>query len=87
MNIKYNIPTDVSEPTKRFMKQVVGMLKELELIKGADEGALNILCYMYDNFLKAQEDIKENGILIETSRRKSVNPSVNVSGNVCNSNH
>lgn len=80
MNIKYNIPTDVSEPTKRFMKQVVGMLKELELIKGADEGALNILCYMYDNFLKAQEDIKENGILIETSRRKSVNPSVNVSG-------
>lgn len=50
------------------MRQIVGQLKELDLLEGADEGGLTMICLNYDLLLSAREEIAVDGITTTNSK-------------------
>ena len=53
---------DFSKEIKNYKKQVLKMLKKMNLLEGADESSLQLLWDTYEMYLMCKEDIKKSGI-------------------------
>lgn len=52
------------EETKTYLKQVVDLLRDCNLLQAADESSLKLLADTYETYLVCLEDLEKNGIVI-----------------------
>lgn len=66
---------DFSKEIKNYKKQVLKMLKRMNLLECADESSLQLLWDTYEMYLMCKEDIKKNGISQVGTHGMTVHPS------------
>ena len=57
--------SDFSKEIRNYKKQVLKMLKKMNLLEGADESSLQLLWDTYEMYLMCKEDIIMNGTIKE----------------------
>lgn len=63
------------DETKKYLKTVIKMLKDNNLLDKADESSLTLLADTYDLYLQCREDIEKNGLTAPSLHGLIVNPS------------
>ena len=69
---------DYSKEIKHYKKQVITMLKEMNLLDGADESSLQLLWDTYRVYLMCRDEIFEDGVTQQGMHGKIQHPSVNM---------
>lgn len=69
---KILLPDNLSAETDRYIKKVIDSLKKAEKLNVIDEGVLYILAESHDQYIKATETIKREGMTIAGSRNTIV---------------
>lgn len=77
--MNYKIPSNIEPRAKDYMKKVIDYLEKADKLNDVDTAGLNMLAYNYNIFLKAQEDIEQNGLIATGSRGNTIpNPSIKI---------
>lgn len=65
---KILLPDDLTIEAERFIKKVIDWLKKSDKLNTIDEGALRILTDSYDQYIRATERVREEGMTVPGSR-------------------
>lgn len=57
------IPSAVGNKTKTFMKELLQVLEDKSINTALDKTAIQLMAYTYDNYIKATEQLEQNGSL------------------------
>ena len=77
--MNYTIPENIHPEAKCYMEKVVKYLNDNNQLNEADYGALNMLARSYSLYIKAIEDINENGLMATGSRGNAIpNPAIKI---------
>lgn len=68
MRKKFNIPSDIEEEAKKYIKDVISLLGENDVMEDVDSAALNMLARNYSIFIKANRQLEEEGITVLSDR-------------------
>ena len=68
MDNKFKIPTDIEKEAKDYMKDVILMLEDNSLMKNVDNAALTMLARNYSMFIKANKQLKKDGLTVVSDR-------------------
>lgn len=66
---------DFTKEIRDYKRKVLKMLKDMNLLEGADESSLQLLWDTYEMYLMCREDIKNDGISQVGAHGKTVHPS------------
>lgn len=77
--MNYTIPKNIHPEAKCYMEKVVKYLNDNNQLNEADYGALNMLARSYSLYIKAIEEINENGLMATGSRGNAIpNPAIKI---------
>lgn len=77
--MNYKIPENIHPEAKTYMEKVVKYLNDNNQLNEADYGALNMLARSYSLYIKAIEEINENGLMAKGSRGNAIpNPAIKI---------
>ena len=77
--MNYTIPKNIHPEAKTYMEKVVKYLNDNNQLNEADYGALNMLARSYSLYIKAIEDINQNGLMATGSRGNAIpNPAIKI---------
>ena len=77
--MNYTIPENIQTKTKTYMEKVVKYLNDNNQLNEADYGALNMLARSYSLYIKAIEEINQNGLMATGSRGNAIpNPAIKI---------
>lgn len=65
--INYQIPSDIEEEAKDYMKDVIRQLDEAGVLVDVDSAALNMLARHYSIFIKANRQLQEQDLVFTNS--------------------
>lgn len=76
---KILLPDDLSPQTDRYIKKIIDFLKKSDKLNVIDEGAIYILADSYDQYIRATERVKIEGMTVPGSRNTIVcHPAVRI---------
>lgn len=77
--MNYTIPENIHPEAHAYMEKVVKYLNDNNQLNEADFGALNMLARSYSLYIKAIEEINENGLMAKGSRGNAIpNPAIKI---------
>lgn len=77
--MNYTIPENIHPEAKTYMEKVVKYLNDNNQLNEADYGALNMLARSYSLYIKAIEEINQNGLMATGSRGNAIpNPAIKI---------
>lgn len=77
--MNYTIPKNIHPEAKIYMEKVVKYLNDNNQLNEADYGALNMLARSYSLYIKAIEEINQNGLMATGSRGNAIpNPAIKI---------
>lgn len=77
--MNYTIPENIHPEAKTYMDKVVKYLNDNNQLNEADYGALNMLARSYSLYIKAIEEINQNGLMATGSRGNAIpNPAIKI---------
>ena len=77
--MNYTIPENIHPEAKTHMEKVVKYLNDNNQLNEADYGALNMLARSYSLYIKAIEEINQNGLMATGSRGNAIpNPAIKI---------
>ena len=61
---QFQIPKDIEREASKYIKEVISLLEEKELLANVDNAALMMLARNLDMFIKASKQINRDGLMI-----------------------
>ncbi len=75
----FNLPKGLDPRAEAYMKRVIKYLTKNNQIDDVDDAALTMLSINYSMFMKASDDVLENGLTAKGSRGNDIpNPSIKI---------
>lgn len=75
----FNLPKGLDPRAEAYMKKVIKYLTKNNQIEDVDDAALTMLSINYSMFLKATDDVLENGLTAKGSRGNDIpNPAIKI---------
>lgn len=68
MKKNFNIPTDIEDEAKDYIKDVLEMLESNGVIENVDNAALTMLARNYSMFIKANKQLEKEGLTVTSDR-------------------
>jgi P27 family predicted phage terminase small subunit len=78
VKIDFYMPKNIHIVAKRYIKTVIEMLMENNLIENVDGAAITMLAVNYSTFIRASEQLSEEGYTIETDKGTIANPLIKI---------
>lgn len=69
----FNVPEDIQEEAKDYMRNVCAMLQAKGVMEDVDTAALNMLAKNYSMFIQATKQLEKDGLTV-TSDRGNIQP-------------
>lgn len=76
--VKFAMPNGLSDEAQKFMKDVVKELNARKAIQNIDLGALRMLATSYEMYLRATQQLLEEGPVIMIKYEKAAHPAQNI---------
>ncbi len=68
MNTTFKIPTDIEDEAKKYIQDVLDMLKSNGVMEDVDTAALTMLARNYSMFIKASKQLEKDGLTVISDR-------------------
>lgn len=68
MKKNFNIPADIENEAKDYIKDVLEMLESNGVIENVDNAALTMLARNYSMFIKANKQLEKEGLTVTSDR-------------------
>lgn len=84
MALRYTPPAQLRPKAKKYIKEVVRVLNQRETLDSIDVGALDMLAISYNTYVRANEELLNQPLTIETSQGTSKNPLLGIAKDALN---